>query len=264
MKKILLILFLSLTFLSGCGGSGYSITYDTSPQGASVYCDGKKQGFSPVTLYYDFDTTKTYGKTKRCYAQWSSTGKENYSRTWNLKKFPNGVRQTLDIPKNSNLSSSTSTSKKRCKYGYYKVGNTCYKLPSNARAYNTSDGFYCAKGTYKKGNICFDPLSNSNNSANTKNNSSNSSSGGYKSSFGNTYQYDLSNPIDQLKYKTDPAAQLRDRTSNQYMRELEGILKESGGGIIRKDNSIKWKPVTSGQPSWGNINNNSPTWDWVN
>jgi len=105
--------------------------------------------------------------------------------------------------------------------------------------------------------------SNSNYSANTKNKSSNSSSDGYKSSFGNTYQYDLSNPIDQLKYKTDPAAQLRDRTSNQYMRELEGILKESGGGIIRKDNSIKWKPVTSGQPSWGNINNNSPTWDWV-
>jgi len=105
MKKILTLsfIFLSLTFLSGCGGSGYAITYDTSPQGASVYCEGKKQGYSPVTLYYDFDKTKTYGKTKRCYAQWSSTGKENYSRTWNLKKFPNGVRQTLDIPKNSNV-----------------------------------------------------------------------------------------------------------------------------------------------------------------
>ena len=73
--------------------------------------------------------------------------------------------------------------------------------------------------------------------------SNSSSSSGYKSSFGNTYQYDLSNPLDRVKYNSDPRAKLRDRTSNQYMRELESNLGQSGGGIFN--------------------NNNSPTWDWV-
>ena len=69
------------------------------------------------------------------------------------------------------------------------------------------------------------------------------SSSGFTTTFGNTYQYDLSNPVDRVKYNSDPKAKLRDRTSNQYIKELESNTNQSGGGII--------------------FNNNSPTWDWV-
>ena len=99
--------------------------------------------------------------------------------------------------------------------------------------------------------------------------SNSSSSSGYKSSLGNTYQYDLSNPVDKRKYQSDPKAKLRDRTTNQYMKALESILGQSGGGIFKKNNSPSWN-----NNMWNNnsnrynpsksFNNNAPTWDWVN
>ena len=106
--------------------------------------------------------------------------------------------------------------------------------------------------------------------ANSSYSSSNSSSSsGYKSSFGDTYQYDLSNPVDRVKYNSDPRAKLRDRTSNQYIRELMSILGQSGGGIYKKNNSPSWN-----NNMWNNnsnrynpsksFNNNAPSWDWVN
>jgi hypothetical protein len=269
--KLLILLFSSLFFLSGCGSSGYAITYNTSPEGVLVVCNGQHKGYSPVTLYYDFDKGKNYAKSELCYAQWSQTGYKKFSNSWNLNKYPNGVMQTLDVSTMVNASSPNSKyksnlntqkntkSKDRCKFNYYKVGNSCYKLPTDAVAYNIADGFYCVNGKYKSGNICV-----SNESSNSLNNSNASS--GYKSSFGNTYAYDLSNPSDQLKYKTDPAAQLRDRTSNQYIKELESILGESGGGVFQKNNSPSWNNNMWNNNSWNNNswNNNSPTWDWVN
>jgi len=91
-----------------------------------------------------------------------------------------------------------------------------------------------------------------------------SSNSGFKSSLGNTYQYDLSNPVDKRKYQSDPNAKLRDRTANQYMKALESILGQSGGGIFKKNNSPSWNSnINSYNPS-KSFNNNSPTWDWVN
>ncbi len=43
----------------------------------------------------------------------------------------------------------------------------------------------------------------------------------YESSFGNKYQYDLSNPSDRIKYEIDPAAQLRDRLDVNPARKLD-------------------------------------------
>ena len=200
----IIILLLAISFLSACGSSGYAITYNTLPQGASVICNGKHEGYSPVKLYYEFDMEKRYGYSEPCYTQWSNTGKKQYSTTWDLKKFPNGVIQTLDIPisaKSSYSSSNSSSSSSNTSSTSYK-----YDTPS----YN----------------------SNSN------------SSSGYKSYFGNTYQYDLSNPVDRVKYNSDPLAKLRDRVGdNKYQRELESNLGQSGGGIFNNNNI----------PSWNNI-----------
>lgn len=47
----------------------------------------------------------------------------------------------------------------------------------------------------------------------------------YQDSFGNKYQYDLSNPIDQMSYSTDLDAQQRDQLSTTPTRD------SNGGGI---------------------------------
>jgi len=65
----------------------------------------------------------------------------------------------------------------------------------------------------------------------------------YKSSFGNKYQYDLSNPLDRVRYNSDPGAQLRDRVTPNPYKDIESNTLQQGGGIY---------------PT-----NNSPTWDWV-
>ena len=41
------------------------------------------------------------------------------------------------------------------------------------------------------------------------------------SEYGNTYQYDLSKPLDRIKYKTDLDAQLRDRITPNPYKDIE-------------------------------------------
>ena len=209
----IIILLLTIPFLSACGSSGYAITYDTSPKGVPVICNGVNKGYSPVTLYYDFDKGENYVKTQPCYAQWEqgSEYKEFFANYWYLGEFPNGVRQTLDVPvaKSSYSSSNSSSSSSNTSSTSYK-----YDTPS----YN----------------------SNSN------------SSSGYKSYFGNTYQYDLSNPVDRVKYNSDPLAKLRDRVGgNKYQRELESNLGQSGGGIFNNNNIPSWNNIPTIQPFSG-------------
>jgi len=55
---------------------------------------------------------------------------------------------------------------------------------------------------------------------------------GFESSFGNRYEYDLSDPSDRVMYEVDPAAQLRDSTDVNPVRELERDLGEHGGGVL--------------------------------
>lgn len=101
MKSQKLIYLLLISFLSGCSASGYKITYNTEPRGASIICNGTNKGYSPVTLYYSPDeNNKKYGSmnTAPCTAIWSSGARENYSNTWDLNKFPDGVRRTLQRP----------------------------------------------------------------------------------------------------------------------------------------------------------------------
>ena len=68
----------------------------------------------------------------------------------------------------------------------------------------------------------------------------------------NTYQYDLSNPLDRIKYKSDPQAKIRDSIGNQYIRELELILGQSGGGILSNNSGVvKWNNIPTIQPFSG-------------
>lgn len=55
---------------------------------------------------------------------------------------------------------------------------------------------------------------------------------GYESSFGNRYEYDLSDPGDRIMYEVDPDAQLRDSLDVNPERDLERSLGEYGGGIL--------------------------------
>ena len=58
-----------------------------------------------------------------------------------------------------------------------------------------------------------------------------SDNGGYESSTGNRYEYDLSDPGDRVEYEVDPGAQLRDEISVDPTREIDQDLGEYGGGI---------------------------------
>ena len=53
----------------------------------------------------------------------------------------------------------------------------------------------------------------------------------YRGSSGALYQYDLSNPSDQLRYSVDPGAQLRDEIDPRV--QLDRSLGQYGGGVGR-------------------------------
>jgi hypothetical protein len=101
MRRLPVLLSLSILLLSGCSSTGYKITYNTVPEAASVICNGKNEGYSPVTLNYSPDeNTKNSGvmKTVPCTAIWSSGARKDFGNIWDLNKFPNGVMQTLQRP----------------------------------------------------------------------------------------------------------------------------------------------------------------------
>lgn len=58
-----------------------------------------------------------------------------------------------------------------------------------------------------------------------------SSDEGYTSSTGNKYQYDMSRPVDRIKYDIDIKAQMRDELSISPTREIDRDLGQYGAGI---------------------------------
>jgi 1,4-alpha-glucan branching enzyme len=50
----------------------------------------------------------------------------------------------------------------------------------------------------------------------------------YESTTGTRYQYDLTKPGDQIRYKVDPAAQIRDNVNPRV--EIDRQLHQYGGG----------------------------------
>ena len=159
-----------------------------------------------------------------------------------------------------------------CNLGYEQLGKKCIKISNIANSYQSNGKWYCdlgyekmegsciKKGSYKRSNKknssgdSFADLVNAFftgfNSVNSKSNSydydtpsynSNSNkSTGFKTSFGNTYKYNLNDPLDQLKYKTDPAAQVFDNAGSQYIREMECKVLECGGGKKMNGGAVTW------------------------
>ena len=66
------------------------------------------------------------------------------------------------------------------------------------------------------------------------------STSGYKSSFGSTYEYDLSNPSDRVRYRADPKAKLRDRLDVNPQRRIERNIGQYGGGALNKNRGSQW------------------------
>jgi hypothetical protein len=162
-----LIYLLLITFLSGCA-SGYKITYNTEPKGASIICNGKNEGYSPVTLDYSPDENqKKYGSmnTVPCKAIWSSGVKESFTNTWDLDKFPDGVMQTLQRPsgdgysqdvnfalkvqqmKNQNAQAQAAANAQALRDLNQSIKDATPKT-TNTNCYNTYGGINCNSTTY--------------------------------------------------------------------------------------------------------------------
>lgn len=59
----------------------------------------------------------------------------------------------------------------------------------------------------------------------------NNSSNSYQGFSGNTYQYDMSNPVDRNSYSIDLDAQRRDSMSVDPTRSMDRSMGQYGGGI---------------------------------
>lgn len=93
MKKTLLLTSIFM-LITGCS-SKYPITYNTTPDGAILVCNGQNMGYTPVTLYYTPEEGQKVFQTQPCVAHWSSGATANFPTLWDLTRFPNGVRHTL-------------------------------------------------------------------------------------------------------------------------------------------------------------------------
>lgn len=97
MKTIPIFLIFTAIALGGCSNQ-YAITYDSHPRGANLICGGANKGYTPKTLYYDNKENRKEISTIPCGARWISGAEKGYSTTFDLVKFPDGVRQTLHRP----------------------------------------------------------------------------------------------------------------------------------------------------------------------
>lgn len=105
----LLILALSLFAISGCTSYDYTnpytnlhlITYDSSPQGASLICNGEVKGYTPTSLYYEIsmkDTDDASISPKSCTAKWASGTSASYDVSPYIRNQPANKRYIAQRP----------------------------------------------------------------------------------------------------------------------------------------------------------------------
>jgi hypothetical protein len=105
----LLILALSLFAISGCISYDYTnpfanlrlITYDSSPQGASLICNGEVKGYTPTSLYYEIsmkDTDDASISPESCTAKWASGTSASYDVSPYIRNQPANQRYIAQRP----------------------------------------------------------------------------------------------------------------------------------------------------------------------
>mgnify|MGYP003989021245 CR=1 FL=1 len=156
--KNIFSMFLILS-LTGCA-TGYGITYNTQPTGASIICSGINHGYSPVRLNYNpSESNKRIGsmRTEPCTAIWSSGMRQNYATTWDMNKFPNGVMQTLQRPQGEGYSQDAEfalsvqnmkSQKNAASAATYNAIMQNRPKTTNTNCYGTFGGVNCNSTTY--------------------------------------------------------------------------------------------------------------------
>ena len=89
-RKIILalVLLVPLFILGGCS-SKYGVTFDTTPQGATLVCNGTNWGYTPKKLYYDESVKQQpYLNASDCEAHWVSGARATYPSM--LTVYPSG------------------------------------------------------------------------------------------------------------------------------------------------------------------------------
>ena len=97
LKGKILIALTVAALTAGCS-TGYQVRFDSTPQGASLICNGTNWGYTPKTLYYDKSVkSQPYIDVSNCSAVWSSGVNAAYPAY--LQVFPSGATNiTLPRP----------------------------------------------------------------------------------------------------------------------------------------------------------------------
>lgn len=97
-SKYVVVAVMSSFIFSGCF-STYSFTFDSIPSGASVKCDGKHQGYTPLIMNskVEFNKLPDVFPLEGCSANWISGYSVNYTNVRKIN-YPNGFTQTVERP----------------------------------------------------------------------------------------------------------------------------------------------------------------------
>lgn len=88
---------LTLAVLTAGCSTKYQVKFDSTPQGASLVCNGTNWGYTPVTLYYDKSVkSQPYINASNCSAVWSSGVNAAYPA--DLRTFPSGATD-INLPR---------------------------------------------------------------------------------------------------------------------------------------------------------------------
>ena len=162
---------------------------------------------------FDGQGTKTYSYGDRYVGEWKN-GKRNGQGTL---FYIDGGKYVGEWQKDEwHGQGSLHYSDGRKSVGEFK-NNKLMNVAQNTPSSNIVEGFFNA--LFSSSSSSSSNSGSSPYNSNTPSFNSNSSSG-FTTTFGNTYQYDLSNPVDRVKYNSDPNAKLRDSIGNQYIKEF--------------------------------------------
>ena len=117
---------------SGCA-TGYQVKFDSTPQGASLICDGTNYGYTPVTLYFD-ERIKSlpYIDASNCSAVWSSGVRALYPAY--LQIFSSGATNiTLPRPAGPGYAQDAEFALKVQQLNVQKQQSQSAQVPGNAQ-----------------------------------------------------------------------------------------------------------------------------------